>query len=179
MAPCCLSPCLRVWEIWLYWILSALCGGIWVYSWEGASHVQDMRENIPATERHSLTLLTCQSVRKKGNRIRNSSPAMSRRSRNASPAMSRKSSVVSWIDSLRERSEQNGEDAVMEDCTETHQAEINVRSKQTTNCKKKSSRTCQRNKVGSKNRRIIWSGSRKRSNRSRRNVWKYAKMDRG
>ena len=27
--PCCLSPFDQVWEIWLYWILSALCGGIW------------------------------------------------------------------------------------------------------------------------------------------------------
>ena len=58
--PCCLSPYHQVWEIWLYWILSALCGGIWVYSWEEASHVQDLWENIPTTERHSLRLLTCQ-----------------------------------------------------------------------------------------------------------------------
>ena len=63
--------------------------------------------------------------RKKGNRSRNSSPAMSRRSRNTSPAMSRKSSVVSSSDSPREQSEPSGEDAVMEECTETHQAEIN------------------------------------------------------
>ena len=42
-----------------------------------------------------------------------------------SPAMFRKSSVVSWSDSPRKQSETNGEDAVMEDCTETHQAEIN------------------------------------------------------
>ena len=66
--------------------------------------------------------------RKKGNRSRNSSPAMSGRSRNTSPAMSRKSSVVSWSDSPREQSEPNGEDAVMEECTETHQAEINKKN---------------------------------------------------
>ena len=34
--------------------------------------------------------------------------------------MSRKSSVVSWSDLPREQSEANGEDAVMEDGTETH-----------------------------------------------------------
>ena len=57
------------------------------------------------------------------------SPGMSRRSRNVSPAMSRKSSVVSWSDSPREHSEANGEDTVMEDGTETHQAEINKKIK--------------------------------------------------
>ena len=60
----------------------------------------------------------------KGNRSRNSSPAMSRRSRNVSPVVSRKASVVSWSDPPREQSEANGDDAVMEDGTETHQAEI-------------------------------------------------------
>ena len=69
------------------------------------------------------------SGRKKGNRGRNSSPSMSRRSRNVSPAMSRKSSVVSWSDTPREQSEANGEDAVMEDGTETLQAEINKKIK--------------------------------------------------
>ena len=69
------------------------------------------------------------SERKKRNRSRNSSPGMSRRSRNTSPAMSRKSSVVSWSDSPREHSEANGEDTVMEDCTESHQAEINRKIK--------------------------------------------------
>ena len=54
---------------------------------------------------------------------------MSRRSRNVSPAMSCKSNVVSWSDSPREQSEANGEDAVMEDGTETHQAEINKKIK--------------------------------------------------
>ena len=54
---------------------------------------------------------------------------MSRRSRNVSPAKSRKSSVVSWSDSPREQSEANGEDAVMENGTETHQVEINKKIK--------------------------------------------------
>ena len=37
--------------------------------------------------------------------------------------------MVSWSDSPREQSESNGEDAVMEDGTETHQAEINKKIK--------------------------------------------------
>ena len=39
--------------------------------------------------------------------------------------MSRRSSVVSWSDSPRDQTEPKSEDAVMEDCTESHQAEIN------------------------------------------------------
>ena len=49
----------------------------------------------------------------------------SRLSRNTSPAMSRRSSVVSWRDSPRDEAVPKSEDAVMEDCTESHQAEIN------------------------------------------------------
>ena len=138
----------------------------------------------------------------KGNRSRNSSPGMSRRSRNVSRAMCRKSSVVSWSDSPREQSEANGEDAVMEDGTETHQAEINKKIKADdklrkilTNmpkehktliyadsfkskmeslddetavllaAKKGNSHPC---KVGSTNRKTIWSESRKRSNRNKK-----------
>ena len=47
--------------------------------------------------------LPAKSERKKGNRSRNSSPAMSRRSRNVSPAMSRRLSVDSWSDSPRDQ----------------------------------------------------------------------------
>ena len=65
------------------------------------------------------------SDKKKGNNSRNVSPATSRRSRNTSPAMSRRSSVVSWSDSPRDQAVPKSEDAVMEDCTESHQAEIN------------------------------------------------------
>ena len=46
-------------------------------------------------------------------------------SRNTSPAMSRRSSVVSWSDSPGDQAVPKSEDAVMEDCTESHQAEIN------------------------------------------------------
>ena len=46
-------------------------------------------------------------------------------SRNASPVTSRRSSVVSWSDSPRDQAASKSEDAVMEDCTESHQAEIN------------------------------------------------------
>ena len=73
--------------------------------------------------------LPAKNERTNGNGSRNSSPGMSRRSRNVAPAMSRKSSVVSWSDSPREQLEANGEDAVMEDGTETHQAEINKKIK--------------------------------------------------
>ena len=77
------------------------------------------RPNVALSE-----FLPAQNERKKGNRSRNSSPSMSRRSRNASPGMSRKSS-----DSPREQSKANGADAVMEDGTESHQAEINKKIK--------------------------------------------------
>ena len=54
------------------------------------------------------------------------SRAIRRRMRSSSrnsPAMSRRSNVVSWSDSPREQ-EANGDVAAMEDCTESHQAEI-------------------------------------------------------
>ena len=73
--PCCLSPCHQVWEIWLYQILSGLCGGMWVHSWEEASHVQAFpRPNVTLSD-----FLPAKSERKKGNGSRNSFPAMSRR----------------------------------------------------------------------------------------------------
>ena len=86
-------------------------------------------KTFPRTNVTLSDFLPAKSERKKGNRSRNSSPGMSRRRRNVSPAMSRKSSVVSWSDSPREHSEANGEDTVMEDGTETHQAEINKKIK--------------------------------------------------
>ena len=87
--PCRLSSYHQVWEIWLHWILSGLCGGIWVFSWEEASHVQDLWENIPATARHSLRLLTCQKWEEKGKQeshllSRHVSPQSKRLSRHVS-----------------------------------------------------------------------------------------------
>ena len=38
----------------------------WVFSWEGASYVRDLWENIPAAERHSLRLFTCKKCQEKG-----------------------------------------------------------------------------------------------------------------
>ena len=67
------------------------------------------------------------SDKKKGNNSRNVSPVTSRRSRNTSPAMSRRSSVVSWSDSPRDQAVSKRVETVMEDCTESHQAEINKR----------------------------------------------------
>ena len=52
---------------------------------------------------------------------RNVSPVTSRSSRNTSPAMSRRSSVVSWSDSPRDQAVPKSAEAVMEDCTESHQ----------------------------------------------------------
>ena len=110
------------------------------------------------------------------------------------------------LSEVSEQSEPNGEDAVMEDCTETHQAEINKKIKANGKLRKIPTNMAEGHrapiygdsfkskmqsldderatywqfkgnscpcKVGSKNRRIIWSGSRKRSNRSRRKVWKF------
>ena len=54
--PCRLSPYHQVWEIWLYRIVSALCGGIWIQSWEEASYVQSLWEDFPAPERHTVRL---------------------------------------------------------------------------------------------------------------------------
>ena len=123
------------------------------------------------------------------------------RSRNSSPALFSKSSVVSWIYSPREQSEANGEDAVMKDCTESHQSEINKKIKANDKLRKiftnmpKEHRTLRSRrklnhwtmrklpcwqpkgnsypcKVGMINRKTFWSESRKRSNRNRRNVRK-------
>ena len=163
-----------------------------------------LAETFPRPNVNLSDFLPAENERKKGNMSRNSSPSMSRRNRNFSPAMSRKSSVVSWSDSPREQSEANGEDAVMEDGTETHQAEINKKIKANDKLRKiltnvpeehrtpVSSRKWKRwmmrklpcwqpkgnsfpCKVGSTNRKTIWSEFRKRSNRNKRSVWKSCK----
>ena len=125
--PCCLSPYHQVCEIWLYWILSALCGGIWYTAGKKPATCRTCGRTFPRPNVTLSDFLPAKSERKKGNRSRNSSPGMSRRSRNVSPSMS--SSVVSWSDSPREHSAANGEETVMEDGTETHQAEINKKIK--------------------------------------------------
>ena len=61
----CLSPYHQVWEIWLYWILSALCGGRWVQSGEEAGYVQNLWEDFPAPERHSVRLLPSKVIRRR------------------------------------------------------------------------------------------------------------------
>ena len=67
----CLSPNHQVWKDLLHIFVSAFCGGIWIQSWEEASHVQDLCEDFPAFQRHSVRLHARQR--------RNASPAMSRR----------------------------------------------------------------------------------------------------
>ena len=37
--PCCWPPKHHVWFFWLFWVLSAICGGKWVRSWEEASYM--------------------------------------------------------------------------------------------------------------------------------------------
>ena len=44
---CCFSPNHQVWNDGVQWVLSFRCGGIWVHSWEWASHVRDLREIFP------------------------------------------------------------------------------------------------------------------------------------
>ena len=88
---------------------------------------------------------TVKSDEKKGNNSRNVSPVTSRRSRDTSPAMSRRSSVVSWSDSPRDQAVPKSEDAVMGDCTESHQAEINRKIRANDKLRKNSHRTCQMN----------------------------------
>ena len=47
IAPVACRPFVK-WKDWLYWFVSALCDGIWVQSWEEASQLQDLREDLPA-----------------------------------------------------------------------------------------------------------------------------------
>ena len=65
------------------------------------------------------------SGKKKGNNSQNASPGTPQRSRNTSPAMSRRSSVVPRSDSQRDQAVPKRVDAVMEDCTKSHQAGMN------------------------------------------------------
>ena len=51
--PCCLSPYHRLWEIWLYWILSALCGGIWVFQL-GSQRLDDEKAALLAAKNQFL-----------------------------------------------------------------------------------------------------------------------------
>ena len=79
----------------------------------GSCPLSVVKNGYTAFPRPNVTLsgfLPAKNERKKGNR-------------------SGLSSVVSWSDSPREQSEANSEDAVMEDGTETHQAEINKNDK--------------------------------------------------
>ena len=48
--PCCWKPNHHVWYFWLLWVLSGVCGGKWVRSWEEASHMSDLWEDFPVPE---------------------------------------------------------------------------------------------------------------------------------
>ena len=56
MAPVDCRPIIKCGKIWLYRIVSALCGGKWIQSWEEASYVQSLWEDFPAPERHTVRL---------------------------------------------------------------------------------------------------------------------------
>ena len=77
-------------------------------------------ENGYEAGKKPATCQTCGRIFPRPN-SRNVSPVTSRRSRNTSPAMSRRSSVVSWSDSPRDQAVPKSVEAVMEDCTESHQ----------------------------------------------------------
>ena len=112
--------------------------------------------------------------------------------------MSLRSSWVSWSDTPREQSAPSGEDTVMEDCTESHQSEINWKITGDDKLRKIFVNMPEEHKVLTygdsfssnmqsldvqktipnqskarlKNRRIVWSESQRRSRRNSRNVWK-------
>ena len=48
--PYCWKPNHHVWYFWLFWVLSGVCGGKWVRSWEEASHMSDLWEDFPVPE---------------------------------------------------------------------------------------------------------------------------------
>ena len=77
-------------------------------------------ENGYEAGKKPATCQTCEKIFPCPN-SRNASPVTSRRSRNTSPAMSRRSSVVSWSDSPRDQAVSKSVEAVMGDCTESHQ----------------------------------------------------------
>ena len=116
--PCCLSPSHQVWEGWLHRFVSAPSDGMWVQSWEEARHVQDLWEDVPAHQRHSVRLLAL-------------SKEMGQRRAVNVPLLQclHVPAGVSWSDSPREQAVPGGEDAVMEDCTESHQSEISRKIK--------------------------------------------------
>ena len=77
-------------------------------------------ENGYEAGKKPATCQTCGRIFPRPN-SRNVSLVTSRRSRNTSPAMSRRSSVVSWSDSPRDQAVPKSVEAVMDDCTESHQ----------------------------------------------------------
>ena len=48
--PCSWTPNHHVWYFVLFWVLFAVCGGIWVRSWEEASYMSDLWEDFPVPE---------------------------------------------------------------------------------------------------------------------------------
>ena len=126
--PCCFSPYHQVWG---HLVVPDRVRSLW---WnmmdtklEGSHQLraEPVGKTFPRPNVTLSDFFPVKSDKKKGNNSRNVSPVTSRRNRNTSPAISRRSSVVSWSDSPRDQAVPKSEDAVMEDCTESHQAEIN------------------------------------------------------
>ena len=110
---CSLSRIREVWKVWLCWFVSALCGGLWVHS------RSQPRAGLVGIPSRALTSLCPNSY----------PPMVKRKNRNSHQNASPRSSWISWSDSPREQSAPSSEGTVMEDCTETHQAEISRKIK--------------------------------------------------
>ena len=108
-----------MWKDWLCQFVSALSGGnMGTQLGRSQPCCRTCGKTCPRPDVTLSDFLPARSGKKK----RNSS-------RHASPAISRRSSWVSWSDSPREQSAPSGEHTVMEDCTESHHADINKKIK--------------------------------------------------
>ena len=65
--PCCVSTSHQVRKMRVHWCVPSFSGGIWVSSWEEASHVQVLSEDFTTRQRLSLSLrlLAWQGLREK------------------------------------------------------------------------------------------------------------------
>ena len=62
---CLVSPSHQVWEIWVYQFVSSRCGGKWVQVWEETSVLEDLWEDLPASQRLFGRLHASQSGQEK------------------------------------------------------------------------------------------------------------------
>ena len=57
--PCCVSTSHQVRKMRVHWCVPSFSGGIWVSSWEEASHVQVLSEDFTTRQRLSLSPTSC------------------------------------------------------------------------------------------------------------------------